>query len=518
MIEIVKKQPHAIKLSIWRVTHLICAVSISFMLMPFLINRLGNHTYGIWILVSAFSAYYGMVDLGLSTATQRYIAQAIGRNEPKSIDKILSTAIVSYSVLAIIVLLLGGIGYFIIPYLFKWESNDLKLLQNCFVIMLGGLTISFPLRSFTGMLGAALRQDISAKVDIFYVSAKAAGTVFVILMGKGIVYIAIVSVIVDIVYYVAITFIVRNVYLSLSVSLKNCSFSMSKKLFKYAFYSFINKVSEILKLRIDSVVISLFLVVSDVTIYSVAFRLFEYFNEIIVSAVGFSDSYFSRYDGAKQHAKMETVFMNFTKITTILSMFIGLSLLFYGKYFIFCWVGNSFSNSFTVLLFLVPPGILMAIQDPLRKIFFAKAKHHILSYVSMLEAIVNVVLSVFLIQFYGIFGVALGTAIPSLVTSLLIIPYYGCKIINCKLRDYWLKSVIWPAFITSFYVVTCFLLIKENIHQNFGSIIFYGLIQTLLFIPFCYFTFLNKLERLAAISFVRIKLLNSRKILKDYLR
>ena len=503
MPDLIKKQPHAIKLSAWRITHLICAVGISFMIMPFLIHHLGKHYYGIWILVSVFSAYYGMVDLGLSTAIQRYIAQAIGKKDINSINEIVATALISYSFLAILVLIFGGMGYMLIPYIFHWELSDIDLLQNCFLVMLGGLAVSFPLRSFTGMLGAALRQDISAKTDILYVAAKAVGTVFVVLRGDTLLSIAVVSVIVDLVYYLLIIYLVKKVYLSLRISLNYVSFVMAKKLFRYAFYSFINKLSEILKLRIDTLVISVFMVVSDVTIYSVAFRLFDYFNEIIISIVGFSDAYLSRYDGSGEKDRMSVVFSNFTRITSIISVFIGLSLILYGKYFISRWVGDDFNRSCTVLPYLVIPGILAASQDPLRRLFYATSKHHLLAYISLFEGVCNVTLSLILVKSYGLIGVALGTAIPSLFISLFLVPLYGCSIIQLSLRKYWLKLVLLPASVTATFVIGYFSFIKGYLAADFGRIITLSVCQIVVFIPFCFFVFLKKNERYIMINYLK---------------
>jgi O-antigen/teichoic acid export membrane protein len=486
-----------------RLMQLFSTVIISFFMMPFLINHLGNHYYGIWILVSVFSGYYGMMDLGLSTATQRYIAQAIGKGAESEINQIISTAIISYSFLAFMVLLLGGVGYIAIPFIFKWKPEDINLLRGCFLVMLGGLTISFPFRSFTGLLGAALRQDISAKVDMLYVFAKTVGTILVVLKGYSILYIAYVTAIVDVLYYVFIVYLVHQVYTTLRISFKLISVVMVKKLFKYTFFSFINKVSDLLKFRVDNVVISMFLLISDVTIYNVAFRLFEYFNEIIVSAVGFSDPYFSRYEGAGNYTKLSMVFGYFTKISTILSVFIGVSLLLYGKYFILCWVGNDFVSSYSILICLVIPGMLIAMQDPLRRIFFATSKHHMLAYISLIEGAVNVILSVIFVQFYGLIGVALGTAIPSVITALFIIPFYGCSIMELSLKNYWFKSVLFPASVTTIFVICFTMLIRAYLTPNFGIILVWSLIQLTIFIPFCFFIFLNKSERNYIIDMVR---------------
>ncbi|HEV2246346.1 MAG TPA: hypothetical protein VGW37_06805 [Terriglobia bacterium] len=54
------------------------AVVVAFFLTPFVIHSLGDRMYGFWTLAAAFVGYYGLMDLGLSSAVNRYIAGAAG--------------------------------------------------------------------------------------------------------------------------------------------------------------------------------------------------------------------------------------------------------------------------------------------------------------------------------------------------------------------------------------------------------------------------------------------------------
>ena len=62
-----------------KITNFVLSIAISFYLMPFLIRSLGDSTYGIWTLVGEFLGYYGLMDIGLSSAVSRFISRAVGR-------------------------------------------------------------------------------------------------------------------------------------------------------------------------------------------------------------------------------------------------------------------------------------------------------------------------------------------------------------------------------------------------------------------------------------------------------
>ena len=44
---------------------------VGFLLTPFILHRLGNTALGLWVLITAFTGYYGMLDLGIRNAFKR---------------------------------------------------------------------------------------------------------------------------------------------------------------------------------------------------------------------------------------------------------------------------------------------------------------------------------------------------------------------------------------------------------------------------------------------------------------
>src|SRR2546426_9169908 len=51
----------------------------------------------------------------------------------------------------------------------------------------------------------------------------------------------------------------------------------------------------------------------------------------------------------------------------------------------------------------------------------------------LLEGLANLALSIALVQWYGILGVALGTAIPMALVSLFVLPVYVCRLLKRRL-------------------------------------------------------------------------------------
>jgi hypothetical protein len=66
---------------------------------------------------------------------------------------------------------------------------------------------------------------------------------------------------------------------------------------------------------------------------------------------------------------------------------------------------------------------------------YASARHKLFAYMNSAEAIANLGLSVVLVQVYGMVGVSLGTALPLLVSNI-VLGAYVCRVLGIELQAY----------------------------------------------------------------------------------
>ena len=51
------------------------SMAVAFFLSPFLVHRLGNAAYGVWILAISSVQYFGLLDLGMRSSVLRYVSK-----------------------------------------------------------------------------------------------------------------------------------------------------------------------------------------------------------------------------------------------------------------------------------------------------------------------------------------------------------------------------------------------------------------------------------------------------------
>jgi hypothetical protein len=69
---------------------------------------------------------------------------------------------------------------------------------------------------------------------------------------------------------------------------------------------------------------------------------------------------------------------------------------------------------------------------------YASARHKLYAFLNAGEALGNLGLSILLVQHFGMIGVSLGTAIPLLVTRLILQPLYVCRALGLDQHAYYL--------------------------------------------------------------------------------
>jgi Na+-driven multidrug efflux pump len=89
----------------FRIIGLLANLTIGLFLMPFIVHRLGDRVYGYWTLVSTFLGYYGLLDLGIVSAVQFFVAKALGEKDEKLANQTISTSFNVFAILGVVIFL-----------------------------------------------------------------------------------------------------------------------------------------------------------------------------------------------------------------------------------------------------------------------------------------------------------------------------------------------------------------------------------------------------------------------------
>lgn len=479
--------------SFFRIMNLVLNVAVSFFMIPFVIHSIGERWYGLWILTATMVGYFGFLDLGIATANERFVARALGQKDQEEINRVFSSSVYLFTLVGIASLIATGLIILFCP-LFVKDPAELATVRIVIAIIGFDMAQQFPIRGFTGFLQAHIRYDVVNIINILKLLLRTALMVAALERGYGIISIAIITLAVDLVESVTFVFYVFRAYLETKLHHSFFSKQMVKQLYNYSIYSFISNLAKQLRFNIQNVVISGFMGLSPVTHYSIGSRIAGYYNLFVTEAISSMKPVFSSLEGQGAFGELREKYLFSVKLNTILAVFIGGSILMYGKAFILRWMGSGYLDSFHVLAVLTLAMFCNSLQIPPATLLYGISKHKVYSFIVIAEGLANLGLSLILVKRYGIIGVALGTLVPIFVTSFFIVPRYASRVINLSSSRY-AKIVAQGLGLGVLVHLASWLVVRNLIVSSYPRILVLSVSTSIVFLAVNVLVLLSKDER-----------------------
>lgn len=429
------------------------ATIIPILLTPFLIHKLGNSHYGLWILINSVIGYYGLLDIGISSSITRYVSKYLADGDESNLNSFINTVLSIFLLMGVVCIIASVILSFFLADLFNLSEDNNILFPRLILVLGFAFALSFFSRVFTFILYAAQRYEIANSIDISCSVIQAIMTVYFLSRGGGLISLGLITSLVKLINgSLHFIFVLRKVPI-ITIDLKRFQKSKIMVIFKYSVFSFIWMISYSLKFQTSSVVIGAFLSTEAITFYSIGARLMAYYTELMDAICSVTKPIFSSMESQNQSEKISNLLMNGTRYSSAIAIFMGISLILYGKAFIRLWVGEEFDSSYYVMLILIIPYIISASQSMLLSIAYGIGKHKLLSVVSMGESIISILLSILLIKRYGIYGVAVGAVLPFVINKLFVQPIYICRVVSLSISTYIKRGFLYQTFIGIIYII-----------------------------------------------------------------
>lgn len=413
-------------------------VVITFFLTPLMINKLGDFNYGLWILVNTIVGYLSFSEFGISSAIQNHLSVFIGKKDLDNYSRIFSNGVFLYFLICLFsIILLIIVSFFI--YFFGFHLIEEKESFMMILLILGiNISLNFIFFPYNSVISSHIRQDILAWASIYQNFTYAIFVFVVINTEPNLILLALLTLLVNLSTNFIIFIAAKKIAPYLKFEKKYIERKKIEELLKYSGKTFLAQIGDVLRFKLDEIVIGTFISVSKVTHYSIANRLVSTSNNLLLNVLGVLNPLFARQFGEQNQEKIRTTFILSIKVTVFFSSIIYAFLFILGKPFIILWLGSLYLDSFVPLLLLATAFFIARIQSPSVSILYATNMHHYYAYMNFGEGFINLFLSILFVLFFkmGITGVALGTLISIIITKLLIQPFIICKIVEIKIKDY----------------------------------------------------------------------------------
>jgi O-antigen/teichoic acid export membrane protein len=421
--------------------------AVAFFVSPFVVRHLGDSGYGIWALTLSVTGYLGLLDLGVRAAVTRYVAKFHVQGADDNASQIVSSGLAIFVVAGALAILCSVaiaafvVGFLRIPASYQFIARVVIVLTgiNIAVSLLGGV--------FGGVVTALQRFDLSNGVEIVSTALRTTVIVLVLSNGRGLISLALVQLLFGVITGTAYLMLAFRLYPRLTIQFSRCDKENLRLIFSFSSYAFLLQASTYMIFYTDSVVIGAFLPVSAVTFFVIAANLVAYSRGLLSGISMASTPIASSLEAQGSLSELRRVLKKGARFGSMVFLPIGISFLIRGRSFIGLWMGPSYAGlSGEVLMILTLAQLFAAGNQVPGSMTLGIGKHKGLVPAILAEGLCNLGLSIALVRSYGIVGVAIGTALPNLVTQLIFWPWYIRRVYGIQPISYVFSTWIRPGF------------------------------------------------------------------------
>ena len=448
---------------------LLVHVAVGFFLSPFILHKLGDNAFSLWVLVFSLTGYYGVLDLGIRSSIVRYVARFAATGDENNLAKFLSTGVAFYVLVSLIVLLLTGIGFFHLQSIFKIPPDLLESSRVLFVLSGACIALSFPLGVFAAVLEGLQKFSWLHLSQIGITLLRGLLIAIALTRGGGLVALGIITVAMTLVGYLIIMWLAYRAF-PLRFSSQCVDSKSFWQMLRYSGFVFMILVADRLRFQTGPILVGAMISSSAVAYFAIGSKLVEYSTSAVRSMAVIFTPMSSHLHATGDVVRLRQTLVLGNRACALITFPLCAVIVILGRSIIEVWVGASYLSSYLVLVILSVPRTLYLAQSTSTKILLGMGRHRMLATVLLLEGGVNIVVSVLLSRHFGIAGVALGTAIPLTVTSVFFLPRHVCHELQISVRTFLTQAYLLPLTLCVPLVGVLLFMTKEFPAHHYGSL------------------------------------------------
>jgi O-antigen/teichoic acid export membrane protein len=445
-------------------------ILVGIFLSPFILHRLGNLAYGAWVLAFSVTGYYGLFDMGIRSSLIRYVSAYTATNNTEGLRKLINSSLAAYTVIGALAMVATLLVSSHVDSLFRIPPDFVITAKWLFLMVGTAVALGFPAGMFSGILEGLNRFYVTNLTNLVSTLLRAVLIVLALTHGYGLLMVGFITVTLPLLASIVRAVIVLRL-IPVRFSWEYVEFSALREIARYSSVTFVIMIAYKLRFKTDEIVISTFLSVSAVTFFSNADRLVDYTGEVVSSLAQIFLPMSGQSDAQGNRAQLREIFVVGNRACALVVFPIAAVLIILGKSVITAWVGARYVTAcYPVMLTLLIPSIFFLAQSASPRILYGMARHKILAWITSMEGIANLILSVVLIRHYGILGDALGTAIPLTCTAVYFYPRYLCRLLEVPLKTFIREAYTLPLLLCAPTIASLLLMRRWFFAQNYQQV------------------------------------------------
>lgn len=422
---------------------------LSFISRSVFIKYLGTEILGLNTIATNLIGFLNLAELGISSAIASSLYKPISENNKNQIREIITIQGWLYRKIAYFIMIGAAILMLFFPLIFKKTELSLWYVYSIF----GALLVSSLLTYFINYKQVLLIADMKEyKVILsfrsFQILKLILQTICIIYLENGFVYWILLELICGVFSSYILKVIIDKEYPWLSVDIKNGKEFKIKHpyIIKHTKQLFFHKFSGFILLQTTPLIIYAYVGLTMVSIY-------DNYMMIILGIIALINAVFSSFQPAignlvatGNREKIVSFFFEFISLRFWIASIVCVVIFYQASAFITLWVGPSFVIDNIVFGWLICY-LFISLTRVFDPFIYAYALYGDI-YAPIIEASINLSLSMILGYFFGLSGILAGVVISLFLVIYIWRPYYVFKkAFNYEIKEYLKRILIYMACI-----------------------------------------------------------------------
>ena len=424
--------------ALWNVLGFSVSLASGLLLSPYIIRKLGPDGYGVWALAFSLVDYLWLSDLGFRSAVLKYSAHYLARREPDKVNEVLNTALAWFVPMAAVLLLLITLGASRIPGYF----NAPAAYQEPFQILLLAIGWSWAFGLINNVFRAALegcqQYGTIGRITIVMTGFRAGAVFLLVANGYGLREMGFAVVASQGLGYVLTYAGFRRHFPEFQISLGLVKPAMLRQMASYGVHTLVATVATQLQQQGAPVMIGRMLSTAAVGFYSLPVRLLNTMMDLVPQVGMVSGARSAELSARGDFAAVARLGAHTNRYCFLLFLPPLLLLSLYADPLFRLWINPEFAAQSAPLvpLLALAAAIAIAGQQNSSAILYGLGAHKRYSQGLLAEAVIGLVLMIWVVPLYGIFGVAAISASLSIVFRGLLTPWLICRRLDLSFTGY----------------------------------------------------------------------------------
>ena len=409
----------------------------TFVMMPFNLHQLGSEQYGVWLVISALTAYLFLLQLGVPLASVRQMTQAITAGDTLTLNRTVTSCAALYIGLGLLVGLLG------IPVLMFFERTYkvAPALQSsahwAFILALTQTALGFIAFMPYAILSAYQAFVPKNALMATAILVRAALNVVLVLWYPNLMMLGVMMLATTAFELVLAWGYVLKKYPAVRPRLQDFRAKSINDILALSVYVFLLAVGMQMAFQTSPLVIGYAMTAADVPSFAIPNSLILILLQFLGGIASVIMPLATNLQTTGNFPELRAIYYKWTKLSLALSWCACLFLLIFGPAFLSFWIQSAYTMEAGRVLRILMASCLvwLPVRAVALPVLMGLGKVKWPTIATLLAGVLNLILSIAWVGPYGLEGVAWGTAVPNVLLAAAL-TYLVCRELSVPIRQY----------------------------------------------------------------------------------